>query len=229
MDPLTLILLIYFGSVGLAFGSQLTYNALFERKKRKLGYVNRYGSILKRFVCSNWVGYLFVTICPIINFYWPGILIRYKSVSARDLDVEIKDSCIEPVEWAENYINQYSEDNHKLALRVLRVRKAQKRYKKKLAKKEGRHAQLLAKIESVNRDLSLPEKVIGVRRLQERSSMANRVKPYSEYTSDERIAMLLSELEIAYKEKAKEEGTDLEKEVALILDGKSSIDKLEKR
>lgn len=227
-----LIILVYFGLLEVALGSQLVYNALYERKKRKLGYVNLEGPALKTEVLMHPMAFILSTFVPFLNLYWLYTILRFKKVSKDDLDVEIKEHIIEEVDKVEQRISTYSEANHNLALKVLKVRKAQVKYKKRLAKKEENHAQLLMDIESTHRDLSLPEKVVRIRRIQEKSDMVNRIKPFSEYSIDEKIAMYLSELEIAYREKAQEEGIDyeqLDEEIALLLDGKNCFEEKNKK
>ncbi len=158
-----------------------------------------------------------LTICPIANLIFTIPLFCFKKCSDDDLSAEYNSGEITTVDKARK---QLETSDKKLALRVLKVRKIQMKYEASQAKKRSERDGIIEEIESTYRDITLPEKVVAVRSLKNKSNMANRVIPFSEYGIDERIALLLAELEIAYQEKAEIEGTDLEKEVALLLENK---------
>ncbi len=217
--------LLIFGYTAL-FGTSLCgmglYSFLYERKKKKLGYVNKKRIMLvNKFLSMTKedTGPFFITLIPVVNLGWWLPVLTFKKTSEDDLSDEIEENSVTTVEWAKVLLDTSDVKDNKLALRVLKVRKAQMKNEISLSKKRQEYDEVRAQIESTYRDLSLPEKVVAVRKLQSKSDSVNRAIPFSEYTPDEKIAMLLAELELAYKEKAALEGTDVEEEVKLLLDG----------
>lgn len=216
-------LLLMLADYGISLGSLVAYGVLYERKKKRLGYVNLKKNIMFNtfFSCTREAfQYWFTTICPIVNLAWLAIILTFKKRSDEDLSREYNDGDVVSIDAARSMLELNEEGNNELALKVLKVRKAQMQYEIYLSKKKHEYDEIMKQIESTYHDLSLPEKVVAVRKLQSKSNMVNRVTPFSEYGPDEKIAMLLAELEIAYKEKAEIEGTDLDKEVKLLLDNK---------
>lgn len=216
-------LLLMLADYGISLGSLVAYGVLYERKKKRLGYVNLKKNIMFNtfFSCTREAfQYWFTTICPIVNLAWLAIILTFKKRSDEDLSREYNDGDVVSIDAARSMLELNEEGNNELALKVLKVRKAQMQYEIYLSKKKHEYDEIMKQIESTYHDLSLPEKVVAVRKLQSKSNMVNRVTPFSEYGTDEKIAMLLAELEIAYKEKAEIEGTDLDKEVKLLLDNK---------
>lgn len=217
--------LLVLASYGVSLSSIGLYSLLYERKKKKLGYVNRDRcfSYKKFFTNSrdcleNWLLFIF----PFVNLYYLIPILRFNWVSKSDIEHEYNDGYIMPVEKAKKILDTGYHNDDKLAFKVLRVRKAQMKYQEYLDRKKRKYDETLSEIDATYRDLTLPEKVVAVRKLQSKNNMVNRVIPFSEYGPDERIALLLAELELAYKEKAKLEGTDLDKEVALLLENRES-------
>ena len=217
--------LLFFGYSAL-LGTSLCgmglYNILYERKKRKLGYVNKKRSMLVNSLLSMTkedTVPLLMTLVPVVNLAWWGSVLTFKKTSEADMSDEIEKNDITTVEWAKHLLDMSDEKDNKMALRVLKVRKAQIKNERYLSKKKREYDGIREQIESTYRDLALPEKVVAVRKLQNKSNAIDRVTPFSDYTPDEKIALLLAELEHAYQEKARLEGTDVEEEVKLLLDG----------
>lgn len=220
-----ILVLAYLILLGFSLGNITIYDILYERRKRRLGFVNKRKSMIFNLFFETlnpndkyytW----FITLCPGFNLVWFWQLLTFKKTVDGNMDKEFNDGDIVRIETARNMLGLTEEGNEKLALKILKVRKAQMKYDIYLSKKKHEYDEIVKEIENTYRDLTLPEKVVAVRNLQRKSNMVNRVIPFSEYGPDEKIAMLLAELEIAYKEKAKLEGTDLDKEVKLLLDSK---------
>ncbi len=213
---------IIVGSYVISLSSIATYFTLYERKKKKLGFVNvgkssAFNMYFNNLSIKSALIFWLLTICLIANLIFAIPLFCFKKCSDDDLSAEYNSGEITTVDKARK---QLETSDKKLALRVLKVRKIQMKYEASQAKKRSERDGIIEEIESTYRDITLPEKVVAVRSLKNKSGMANRVIPFSEYGIDKKIALLLSELEIAYQEKAKIEGTDLEKEAALLLENK---------
>ena len=220
--------LLIFGYTAL-FGTSICgmglYSFLYERKKKKLGYVNKKRSMLVNNLLSMTKedsGPFLLTLVPVVNLLWWGSLLTFKKTSDDDLDEEINKENVMTVEWAKVLLDTSDVKDNKLALRVLKTRKAQMKYEEYLSKKKRKYDEVRAEIEGTYRDPALPEKVVAVRRLQDKSSAICQVRTFREYTPDEKIALLLAELEEAYQEKARIEGTDVEEEIKLLLGGEQS-------
>ncbi len=210
----------------LSLGSLGAYNILYERKKRRLGYVNLKNSLMFNnfFREGKWsVLFWAVTMIPFVNLVWLGPLVSFEKSSDNDITKEsVTSDDIKPIELVKNLLDLSEEKDEKLALRVLKTRKAQMKYEEYLSKKKRKYEEVRAEIEGTYRDPALPEKVVAVRRLQDKSSAICQVRTFREYTPDEKIALLLAELEEAYQEKARLEGTDVEEEIKLLLGGEQS-------
>lgn len=109
-------------------------------------------------------------------------------------------------------------------MKVVRARKANNKYKKVLAKKKLEYDALKGDLLEEKQVLTIPEKVVNVRKLQDKNMGCNRIKPFSAYDYDEKISLLLEELELAYEEKALAEGIEIDKEVKLLLEDNNKKD-----
>lgn len=217
-----ILLYMYLSVTGLSLSSFFGYYALYERKKRKLGYINRYWPSVFDWFDSfkHFANFFIITFFPFFQLAPIGVLIRCKERMNDDLSGELDSHELWTIEEAQRELTGYSKYNKKLAKTILKTRKANNRYLMKIAKKEQKYDALKAVALEEKQVISLPQKVISVRRIHEKTAASNQVKPFSEYSYDEKINLLLAELEIAFQEKAEAEGIDIDKEVKLLLESK---------
>lgn len=217
-----IILWIYLSVTGVSLTSFLSYYAIFERKKRKLGFINQYWPSIFGWFDSfkHFASFFLITFCPFFQLAPIGALIRCKERMADDLEEELASHDLWTIEQAQRELTGYTKYNTKLAKTILKTRKAHDKYLKDMAKKEQGYDALKAVALEEKQVLTLPQKVVAVRKLQEENAASNAIKPFSEYTYDEKINLLLAELELALEEKAEAEGVDIDKEVKLLLESK---------
>lgn len=214
-------LILYLSSIGLSLTGVTTYSILCEINKKKLGYVNLEHSFF--YICflkdyKRVLLFVFVTLFPVINFYSLLPFINLKKKIDKEITGQYADGEIITIEKALDSLGDYSEDNDKMMMKVVRARKANNKYKKVLAKREREYEALKEILKEEKQVLTIPEKVVNVRKLQNENMGCNRIKPFSAYNYDEKISLLLEELELAYEEKAMAEGIELDKEVKLLLE-----------
>lgn len=220
-------LILYLSSIGLSLTGVTTYSILCERAKKRWGYVNLehsffYNCFLKDY--KRVLLFAFVTLFPVINFYSLFPFIKIKKNIDKEVTDQYDDGEIITIEKALDSLGDYSEDNNKMMMKVVRARKANNKYKKVLAKKKLEYDALKGALLEEKQVLTIPERVVNVRKLQDKNMGCNRIKPFSAYDYDEKISLLLEELELAYEEKALAEGIEIDKEVKLLLEDNNKKD-----